>query len=217
MSEIKVELSSILDAFQKNAPEPFKVPINEARANIITTFDHSATIKEGQPLPDFVLSDALGQSVSSKDLLSKGPILITFYRGSWCPFCNVALRYLQTHFDAFASRGVTLVAISPELPDTSLTTAEKLDLKFPVLSDVGNVFAGKLGIVWQQPDTLRPVFERAGHNLPKRTGDDSYKVPVPTTLLVDGKGIVRNTFIDPDYTQRLDPEVALGWVDALKN
>ncbi|CAK7236653.1 hypothetical protein SCUCBS95973_009681 [Sporothrix curviconia] len=173
MPGIKEELSATLDGFQKNAPDQAKLPITEALDNIVKTFDYSATIQKGQPLPDF------------------------------------------THFDAFASRGVTLVAISPELPDTSLTTTEKLDLKFPVLSDVGNAFAAKLGIVWKQPDTLRPVFEAFGHNIPKRTGNDSYEVPVPTTLLVDGKGIVRNIFVDADYTKRLDPEVAIGWVDAL--
>lgn len=140
---------------------------------------------------------------------------ITFYRGSWCPFCNIALHHLQARIDEFAAQGVTLVAISPELPDTSLTTTEKLELKFPVLSDVGNGFAHKLGIVWKQPDTLRPVFEKFGHNLPARTGNDSFEVPVPTTLLVDKDGIVRNAFVEPNYTQRLDPEVALGWAKAL--
>ncbi|CAK7221668.1 hypothetical protein SEUCBS140593_004643 [Sporothrix eucalyptigena] len=215
MPRINEELSATLAAFQKNAPEVAKTPINAARANIISTFDGSATISVGQPLPEFNLTDALGQKVSSKDLLSTGPLLIAFYRGSWCPFCNISLRYFQTHLEEFTALGVTLVAISPELPDTSLTTSDKLNLKFPVLSDVGNAFAHKLGIVWKQPDTLRPVFEKFGHNLSVRTGNDDFEVPVPTTLLVDGSGIVRNTFIEPDYTKRLDPEVAIEWVKAL--
>jgi peroxiredoxin len=101
------------------------------------------------------------------------------------------------------------------LPDTSLSTTEKHELKFPVLSDVGNGFARKLGIVWQQPDTLRSVFDNFGHNLSGRNGDDSFEVPIPTTLLVDKAGIVRNIFVDPDYTNRLDPEVALEWAKAL--
>ena len=111
---------------------------------------------------------------------------------------------------------MTLVAISPELPDTSLSETEKRGLTFPVLSDISNGFARKLGIVWKQPDTLRPVFGMFGNDLAKRNGDDSYEVPVPTTLLVDSKGIVRNAYIEPDYTKRLAPEDALAWVNALE-
>lgn len=140
---------------------------------------------------------------------------ITFYRGTWCPFCNLALAHLQKHLAEFEAKGVTLVAISPELPDTSLSESEKRGLKFPVLSDAGNAYARKLGIVWKQPDSLRPVFDSFGHNLPKRNGDDSLEVPIPTTLLVDGKGVVRNAFIEADYTKRLEPAVALEWVNKL--
>ena len=122
---------------------------------------------------------------------------------------------LQKHLPAFVAKGVTLVAITPELPDRTLSTTEKIELKFPVLSDVGNTFARKLGIVWKQPDTLKPVFKQFGHDLNKFNGDDSFEVPYPATILVDGKGVVRNLYVEPDYTKRLEPEVALGWVDEL--
>jgi peroxiredoxin len=124
---------------------------------------------------------------------------------------------MQKHIDEFKAKGVSLVAISPELPNQSLTTTEKNNLKVPVLSDIGNKYARQLGIVFSQPDTLRPVFEKFGHNLPKRNGDDSMEVPVPATILVDKKGIVRNTFIDPDYTKRVEPSTVLEWIDGLKN
>ncbi len=94
-----------------------------------------------------------------KELLAKGPLLISFYRGGWCPYCNLALKALQDSLSAIKARGVTLVAISPELPNQSLTMQEKNELQFPVLSDVGNNLARKLGIVFQQPDTLRPILE----------------------------------------------------------
>jgi peroxiredoxin len=147
--------------------------------------------------------------------LANGPLLITFYRGSWCPFCNLELNALQKQLDEFKARGVTLVAISPELPDTALSTIEKNDLKFQVLSDVGQKFARQLGIVWKMPDNLRPVFEKIGHDLVKRNGDDSFEVPIPATLLVDRKGVVRNAYIEPDYTKRAEPETLLEWINAL--
>ncbi|ERS98758.1 redoxin domain-containing protein [Sporothrix schenckii 1099-18] len=215
MPNVTEECSATWSNFHEHAPDFAKGPIIASRNDIISKFDRSAVVKEGQRLPEFELQDALGKSVSLKELLSTGALLITFYRGSWCPFCNIALRHLQAHIDDFAHLGVTLVAISPELPDTSLTATEKLELKFTVLSDVGNGFARQLGIVWKQPDALRPVFDKFGHNLPGRNGDDSFEVPVPTTLLVDKDGIVRNIHVDPDYTTRLDPEVALGWAKAL--
>jgi peroxiredoxin len=153
--------------------------------------------------------------VSSTGLLAQGPLLITFYRGEWCPFCNVALSGLQKHAEAFRAKGVTLVAISPELPNTSLTTVEKNALQFPVLSDVRNEYARKLGIVWEMPVYLKPIFKNFGTDLETRNGDGHFEVPVPATILVDKNGIVKNTYIDPDYTKRLDPEVALTWTNDL--
>ncbi|TVY31883.1 hypothetical protein LSUB1_G008283, partial [Lachnellula subtilissima] len=154
-------------------------------------------------------------AISSSTLLSKGPLLISFYRGSWCPYCNLALRALQKHLPALQAKNCTLVAISPELPDTSLSTVEKNELQFPVLSDVGNKLARQLGIVFEQPDELRAVFDGFGHDLKGRNGDDSFVVPVPTVLLVGKDGVVRNVHVEADYTKRLEPEVAAAWIDAL--
>ncbi|EHK47148.1 hypothetical protein TRIATDRAFT_291343 [Trichoderma atroviride IMI 206040] len=180
-----------------------------------TTFDINSTIQVGASLPAFKLPNALGNEVTSDSLLAKGPVLITFYRGDWCPYCNLALRSLQLHLDEFHAKGVTMVAISPELPNTSLSTTEKNELKFEVLSDVGNKFARQLGIVWDQPKSLDSVFEAFKVDLKERHGNDSMALPIPTTILVDGKGVVRNIHIDPDYRQRLETTTALAWVDAL--
>ncbi|CAM1506040.1 Fc.00g056810.m01.CDS01 [Cosmosporella sp. VM-42] len=212
---IRNDLGQVFSRFQQTAPEEVKGPIVSAMSGIKATFNHNAVIREGDALPEFKLPNALGQNVSSKELLAKGPVLITFYRGTWCPFCNIALAHLQKHLLEFSAKGVTLVAISPELPDTSLSETEKRGLTFSVLSDVGNGLARKLGIVWKQPDSLRPVFETFGHDLEKRNGDDSLEVPIPATLLVDNKGIVKKIYVEPNYTKRLDPEVALKWADEL--
>ena len=97
-----------------------------------------------------------------KELLAKGPLLISFYRGGWCPYCNLALKALEDSLPAIRAKGVTLVAISPELPNQSLTTQEKDELQFPVLSDVGNNLARKLGIVFLQPESVRPILKAYG-------------------------------------------------------
>jgi peroxiredoxin len=209
------ELQGIKDHFTKNGPPPVVATINTTIKDFAATFDYSSTIKVGDKLPSFTLTDALNKEVRSADLLAQGPILLTFYRGEWCPYCNIALRALQKHLPQIQAKGVTLVAISPELPDQVLTTTEKNELKFTVLSDVGNKFAAKLGILFQQPDAMRPVFKAFGTDFEKRNGDDSLVVPVPATLLVDQSGTVRNTYIETDYTQRLEPTEALEWIEKL--
>ena len=210
------QLAAVLENFEKNAPDAIKQPILRAKEDFSQAFDTSKSIQPGYPLPPFRLSNAIAEEISSADLLSKGPLLITFYRGEWCPFCNLAVAAFQKHLDDFTARGVTLVAISPELPNESLSMSRKHQLGFHVLSDKGNVYAGQLGLIHAQSDSLRPVFEKMGHDLLKRNGDDSFVVPVPATLLVDQKGIVKNMFINPDYTKRCEPEVVLEWIDALE-
>ncbi|KAJ5444860.1 uncharacterized protein N7458_008732 [Penicillium daleae] len=212
---LNTELAGVRDNFYANAPQSITDPIKESLENLKAAYDPRTAIQVGAALPDFTLTDALGKAVSSKTLLANGPILITFYRGEWCPFCNLQLASLQKHLAEFEAKGVFLVAVTPELPTETLSTTEKRGLKFTVLSDVGNKYARKLGIVWKMPETLRPVFKTLGNDLVKSNGDDSFELPIPASLLVDGKGVVRKTFVDPDFTKRLEPETALEWIDTL--
>ncbi|PNP40511.1 hypothetical protein TGAMA5MH_07508 [Trichoderma gamsii] len=214
-STLASQLSATAEGISKNVAAPVVSTLNESIAGLQATFDINSTIQVGASLPNFKLPNALGNEVTSESLVAKGPVLITFYRGDWCPFCNLTLRSLQLHLNEFHAKGVTLVAISPELPNTSLSTTEKNELKFEVLSDIGNKFARQLGIVWDQPKSLNSVFESFKIDLKEKNGDDSMALPIPTTLLVDAKGVVRNIHIDPDYRQRLETTTALAWVDAL--
>lgn len=212
---LATQLSTVYNGFVANGPKEFSAPILAGNAAFKASFDPTAAIQPGQTLPRFTLPNAVGTPISSADLLAKGPLLITFYRGEWCPFCNLALSALQKQLPAFAAKGVTLVAISPQLPNHSLSTAEKNGLAFPVLSDAGNAFARELGIIFKMPQSLRPIFEKFGHDLLASNGDDSFEVPVPVTLLVGRDGVVRNTFVETDYAKRLEPATALEWIEAL--
>ncbi|KAF5131471.1 Thiol-disulfide oxidoreductase ResA [Metarhizium anisopliae] len=209
------QLAQVTQKLEAEAPKEVKDTLLSAKAEIEQSFDPKRAIQPGAKLPQFNLPDATGKVQSSSDLLAKGPLLITFYRGEWCPFCNLALRALQLRLPEIEAKGVTLVAVSPELPDTSLSTVDKNELKFPVLSDVGLKFARELGIVWKQPEALRPVLAGFGTDLKARNGDDSFEVPIPTTILVDQHGTVRNVHAEPDYFKRLEPQDALDWIDAL--
>ncbi|KAK3332782.1 thioredoxin-like protein [Cercophora scortea] len=208
---LESQLSALAEHYSKISPPE----IGNAIRDIEATFDSQQAIQPGDSLPEFSLSDATGKTVSSSELLASGPFLITFYRGGWCPYCNLALGSLQARLGDFKARGVTLVGISPELPDTSLSVSEKNELQFPVLSDPGNELARKLGLVWTMPGYLKPLFDEYGFDLKSWNGDDSFEVPIPANLLVDGKGIVRNVYANADYRRRLEPAVALAWIDAL--
>lgn len=214
MSQITPKLDAIYERFTVNAPDSLKIPINAARAEL-ANFDTSKAINVGDKLPLFNLKNAVGEDQSSDRLLEKGPMVLTFYRGEWCPFCNIALAGFQEHWDEFKAKGVTVVAITPELPSGTLSVVEKHQLRFPVLTDLHNEYARQLGIVWKQPDSLRPVFENFEHDLPSRNGDDSFELPLPATLLVDGNGLVRNVYLEPDYVKRVEPASVLKWIDSL--
>lgn len=206
---LQSELTTVYNKFHKNGLPEMTATIRKAAAINKETFDLSSTVQVGDEFPSFTLPDALGNQVSSSSLLYRGPLLLTFYRGDWCPFCNIMLRAMESHLPQIHAKGASFVAISPELPDIALITAQKNELKFPVLSDVGNIYARKLGIVFKQSEILRPVFKVAGIEWEKSYGNDAFEVPVPTTLLVDEKGVVRNVFLDTDYSIRLEPETAL--------
>ncbi|OBT68806.1 hypothetical protein VE03_02109 [Pseudogymnoascus sp. 23342-1-I1] len=124
-------------------------------------------------------------------------------------------KIIQKRLPDFKAKGVTLVAITAQLPDTTLTTVEKHNLEFPVLSDVVNTFSKQLGLVHKQPEGIQAFHKRVGVNYKKGYGNEDYEIPFPATILVDAKGVVRNVFADPDIAKRLEPDNALEWANAL--
>lgn len=166
-----------------------------------------AALKVGQFAPDFTLPDVFGNPVSLASLLARGPVVISFYRGEWCPFCNIELRALQQELPAIEQLGATLVAISPEKPDYGVVAAEKNKLTFPVLSDFGNRVARQFGIVFQiGPELKEFAINVFKNDLALRNGEQSYELPVPATYVIDSSRIVRFAHVDVDYmTGRAEP------------
>ncbi|HAA14405.1 MAG TPA: alkyl hydroperoxide reductase [Cytophagales bacterium] len=160
----------------------------------------------GDTLPDVTLTGATGESVTLSDLWGQGPLVISFYRGGWCPYCNMELRALKTILPQLKEQNARLVAISPETPDHSLDTREKNELAFPVLSDIDNVYAKALGLVFQMPTDLQEHYHNNGLHVDQHNGNDEYELPMPATYVVDQSGKVLEAFVPEDYTERLDPE-----------
>jgi len=209
------DLASMRQRVAAELPGDVLGAMNDATAALLRSGQQHRTLQPGQHIVDFVLPDALGRPVASMALRAPGPLLITFYRGGWCPYCNLALRALQRELPGFIARGVTPVAISPEQPDHALALQDKHALAFPVLSDPGNTVARSFGLVFALPAALRPVYRRLGLDLPGRNGDDSHELPMPGSFLVDRDGIVRAAAVQADYRTRLEPADALNWIDKL--
>jgi peroxiredoxin len=160
--------------------------------------------------PTTNLRDAHNRPFDLNALIASKPVILTFYRGGWCPYCNLELRAYQALLSEIHAEGAELVAVSPELPDHSLTTAEKNDVSFTVLSDIGGELASALGIRFTLSDAVRPFYEKAGHALPDRNGDGDWALPMPATFVIQRGGRIAEAFIEPDYRKRLDPQQALA-------
>ena len=140
-------------------------------------------------------------------LLREGHVVVVFYRGGWCPYCNLHLRGFQRRLAQIRELGGQVVAISPQLPDNSLSTQEKNELAFPVLSDVGNKIGRKFGIVFKLSKGLLDLYRTFGLALEDANGaSGKAELPVPATFLIDGNGTIRLAHVDVDYTRRLDPD-----------
>lgn len=165
----------------------------------------SKTLKKGAQLPNFSLSNSKGEQVSLQDFTANF-LVISFYRGGWCPFCNLELSALQGILPELKELNTDLVAISPETPDNSLTTSEKNELQFSVLSDIDNLYAKSLGLVFQLPEDLRKIYHSFNINVDKHNNNLDYELPMPATFIVNKNREILYSFAPEDYTERLDPK-----------
>ncbi len=164
----------------------------------------------GDRAPTFRLPDARGGQLALDDLLTDGPVVLVFYRGAWCPYCNLQLAAFQSALGDIRAAGAALVAVSPQTPDQSLTFAEQKALEFPVLSDVGNAVARDYGLVFTQGDAVTATSRKLGIELADFNGDDSNALPAASTFVIDTDGVIRFASISGDYRWRVGPEEVLA-------
>ncbi|HQZ98441.1 MAG TPA: peroxiredoxin-like family protein [Pyrinomonadaceae bacterium] len=163
----------------------------------------------GAKAPEFELKDSTGKLVSSKTLLKQGSMVLTFYRGSWCPFCNTYLRKLGQRMPDIKAAGGNLVAISVENPDASMAVAKKNEVLFPVLSDANLDVARKFGIVYQMPPDTDERYKKNGLDVAKHNAMDKPELPLAVTYIINKKGVITYAFIETDYKKRAEPDVLI--------
>ncbi len=205
IASVQEELDRTAAEFAEKVPSEIRATMDAAGEEVAEFVSRQSIVGVGDAAPGFTLPDATGDDVKFQALLGRGPVVLAFYRGGWCPYCNIELRALQAALPEFRRHGATLVAVSPEAPDQSLSTTEKNELAFPVLSDKGNEVARRYGLVFALPESLRPVYANFGVDLLAHNGDDSFELPVPATYVVDREGRVSYAFVNADYRQRAEP------------
>lgn len=207
-------LQARLDAFKadfKGGKPPYNAPpeihpiMERATAALFASGQAERAIHAGDRAPAFVLQDQNDRTVSSAELLAQGPLIVTFYRGVWCPYCNIELQALNELLPQFRALGANIVAISPQKPVNSRKSVRQNQLDFPVLSDVRGETGAAFGLRFALPDYLVALYQTLGNDLPAFNDDPSWTLPMPARYVIGQDGVVLYAEVNPDYTRRPEP------------
>lgn len=211
-------LQAKLDAFKadfKAGKAPYFAPAEihpimaRATAELAATGQAGRALKAGDRAPAFTLNDPDGNPVSSASLLANGPLVISFYRGVWCPYCNLELQALQEALPQLQALGASLVAISPQTAANSRKSQRQNKLEFPILSDRHNDVADAFGLRFALPDYLVELYKNLKNDLPSFNDDPAWTLPMPARYVIGQDGIIAYAEVNPDYTLRPEPESML--------
>ncbi len=210
MGALQADLDAFRAEWARKAPAAAQALIADQIAALEGDGAEARILPAGAMLPDITLADTSGRPRRLRDF---GAAVIVFYRGGWCPYCSLQLRAWQKRLPDLAARGLALVAISPQLPDTSLSTAERNALTFPVLSDSEDRAGQAFGVSFALPEELIALYRRFGHDLPAVNGPAGWRLPMPATFLVGRDGRIRFARAEADYRRRVDPDAVLALVE----
>ncbi|MFG0290017.1 MAG: peroxiredoxin-like family protein [Rhodopirellula sp. JB044] len=206
MPSLREQTDARIANTRKNNPN-FAKKVDELLSSAEVFQSGANALDVGQNAPDFTLPTPLGKSVSLSNLITNGPVVVTFYRGSWCPYCNLQLRAMQQRLPEIRALGAELAAISPEMPDNSLSHEEQETLEFPVLSDHDARVAAEYGVAWEVPELiLEHMRNDRNLELSAINGGNGSVLPIPATFVIDRDGVVTWRFVDVDYRHRAEPD-----------
>ncbi|MBZ2192721.1 AhpC/TSA family protein [Pseudoalteromonas arctica] len=216
-----MSLKAQIDAYnvQKDAKLPADVLalMNTTNEELIAQHIKDNALQIGQKVENFSLANHKGENIELADLLKKGPVIISFYRGGWCPYCNLELKALNDYLPQFKTQNAQLVAISPQLPDETLSTAQKNDLEFDVLSDVSNKVAEQFGLLFTLDERIQALYTQFGIDFEHYYGDKSFKLPLPATYVINQEGVITYAFLNEDYTLRAEPTDVMAALESENN
>ncbi|HSJ39340.1 MAG TPA: peroxiredoxin-like family protein [Planococcus sp. (in: firmicutes)] len=204
MTKMTEEFNTYIENFKATKP----VEVQEKMKNAIEELEASNEgkgLEQGEKAPNFNLPNATGQTVELYEQLKKGPVILTFYRGNWCPYCNMELRAYQEIIGEIHGQGAELIAISPQTPDQSMSIQEKHNLEYVVLSDENNEVANQFNLVYQMPEYLVALYKEIGLNVNEYNGDETWALPVSATYIIQTDGTIAYEYTKSDYKDRVEP------------
>ncbi|MCO4793709.1 MAG: AhpC/TSA family protein [Bacteriovoracaceae bacterium] len=198
------------------APVAIKKVMKKGVDDLRSSGIEKRTLTKGRKLPAFSLVDKRGIITPIKNIYSKNPLVITFYRGAWCPYCKLELKAYELLKEEFDKAGATIVALSPDKWNEIRKTKDKLGLTFDLYRDENNNIAKRMGLAFKVDGETLKLYSKFGINLEKSQGNDLNELPMPGTYVIDTKGVIRFAFTDPDYKKRAEPSEVLRVVRSLK-
>lgn len=188
-----------------NIPQEILQTMMQATEDLVATGIAGKALQVGEQAPDFSLPNTSGEAISLASLRTKGPVVLNFYRGAWCPYCHLELKALDDILPEITALGASLVSISPNVVEKSAAFAADNPFGFDILSDVDNVVAKQFGLVFTLADQLRPIYAKFGIDLPTFDGNNRFELPMPATYVLQADGKVAAGFVHEDYTKRMEP------------
>ena len=213
-------LAQDLDRFVKQYTENTSEQIQSLNRNAITSLKNSGILAKavnvGDYAPPFNLPNAIGDSISLYHELKKGPVVLVWYRGSWCPYCNLQLRHIQNKLSDITGAGAQVIAVSPELPDKTMTARQRHQLEFQVLSDINNRVADQYRLAYTLDGAVVDHYHLS-EKLNHYNGNNTNRLPLAATYVIDTSGLVKYAFLDADYKNRATPEEIISVLNAIRH
>lgn len=210
MKTLAAELDAFFSDFNERVPADIRAVMMKADADLLASGAEDRALKAGTRAPDFALPAIDGTIVRLSEQLAHGPVVVTFYRGGWCPYCNLELRAYQRLYAEFAAAGAGVIAISPQTMTASADTAQKNSLSFPVLADARAQAAKAFGLAFELPAELKALYAKFGHTLPVINGAEEWVLPLPGTFVIAPSGDIILATAGVNYRKRLEPAEALA-------
>ncbi len=215
MPTLSENIQSFKAQFLGNAPAEVVATMNAATEALLASGIENRALGAGDKLPDFELPNQRGEKKRIYSYLEQGPLVLSIYRGGWCPYCNLEMKALIDVLPEIKARGAQLVGIAPETLEKVAETGSKNGADFDILSDAGNHVSEKMGLVFELPESLRPLYKQFGIDIPAYNGDETFRLPLPATYIVRKDGVIAYGFAKADYTLRMEPAEVLAQLDTL--
>lgn len=219
MPSLQANIDEYKESFKQKVPEAIQETMRGATQQLIDKNIKNSALKIGDQIASFSMLNANNKAIHIDEVLNKYKyVILSFYRGSWCPYCNMELRQLQKILPELKILQTQLLALSPQNPDDSLSLKEKEHLDFEVLCDKNNALARKFGIVFTLDDSLKPIYEDFGIDILQSNKNGTFDLPLPATFVINNNHEVIYAFVDEDYTHRCEPKEILHVIkEDLKN